>query len=319
MKKVKMNYFKRTNFAIIIFIFLLFFINSSICLCKAKDGNILYVGGSGSGNFTSIQEAIDNSSENDSIFVYDGTYSESIVVINSIDLIGENKESVILDNNNQFYTFFIQSKNVNISGFNIKNSQIGIYITNLGMGEINISENVFSENNEGIRIYNSTNIKITNNIIINNSEFGIVTSKTENIEIVKNVIIQNYRGIYLGRSSNYNMIDNNNCSDNIFGLYLKFSLLNNIKNNELYNNLWGVYLIDSNNNSITENYIQNNADGGISLEKSDGNIVEPNFFYNNPIDIREKSKPPSIKAPGFQFIILMIGLILIFYYKKILL
>ena len=34
-------------------------------------GNTLYVGGSGPGNYTRIQDAIDNASDGDTVFVYD--------------------------------------------------------------------------------------------------------------------------------------------------------------------------------------------------------------------------------------------------------
>jgi len=42
--------------------------------------SILYVGGSGPGNYSKIQDAIDNASEGDTIFVYNGTYNEQINV-----------------------------------------------------------------------------------------------------------------------------------------------------------------------------------------------------------------------------------------------
>ena len=35
-------------------------------------GNTLYVGGSGPGNYTKIQDAIDNTSDGDTVFVYKG-------------------------------------------------------------------------------------------------------------------------------------------------------------------------------------------------------------------------------------------------------
>ena len=41
-------------------------------------GNTLYVGGSGSGNYTKIQDAIDNASDGDTILVFSGTYYENI-------------------------------------------------------------------------------------------------------------------------------------------------------------------------------------------------------------------------------------------------
>jgi len=37
-------------------------------------GNWLYVGGSGPGNYTGIQQAIDNASAGDTVFVFNGTY-----------------------------------------------------------------------------------------------------------------------------------------------------------------------------------------------------------------------------------------------------
>ncbi|RLF42667.1 MAG: hypothetical protein DRN17_07450, partial [Thermoplasmata archaeon] len=36
-----------------------------------NDGNTLYVGGSGEGNYSSIQDAVDNASNGDTIYVYD--------------------------------------------------------------------------------------------------------------------------------------------------------------------------------------------------------------------------------------------------------
>ena len=38
---------------------------------KRNAGNTLYVGGNGSGNYTKIQDAIDNASDGDTVFVFD--------------------------------------------------------------------------------------------------------------------------------------------------------------------------------------------------------------------------------------------------------
>ena len=49
-------------------------------------GNTLYVGGSGPNNYTKIQDAIDNASDLDTVFVYDDSspYYENVVVDKSI-------------------------------------------------------------------------------------------------------------------------------------------------------------------------------------------------------------------------------------------
>ena len=39
-----------------------------------SNDNTLYVGGSGEGNYTKIQDAIDDASDGDIVFVYNGTY-----------------------------------------------------------------------------------------------------------------------------------------------------------------------------------------------------------------------------------------------------
>ena len=58
------------------------------------DGNTLYVGGDGPGNYSTIQEAIDNASDGDTVFVYSGWYDVDkwININKSIRLIGEDRK-----------------------------------------------------------------------------------------------------------------------------------------------------------------------------------------------------------------------------------
>ena len=59
-------------------------------------GNILYVGGSGPGNYSKIQDAIDNASDGDTVFVFNDSspYNENIIVNKQISLIGEDLSSL---------------------------------------------------------------------------------------------------------------------------------------------------------------------------------------------------------------------------------
>jgi len=65
------------------------------------DGNTLYVGGSGQNNYTTIQSAINNASDGDTVLVFDESspYYEHVIVDKSIELIGENKETTTIDGN----------------------------------------------------------------------------------------------------------------------------------------------------------------------------------------------------------------------------
>ncbi|UCD13534.1 MAG: hypothetical protein JSW60_08255, partial [Thermoplasmatales archaeon] len=64
------------------------------------DGKTLYVGGSGEGNYTKIQDAIDDASDGDTVFVYDDSspyQQESYLNIEkSINLIGEDRDTTVI-------------------------------------------------------------------------------------------------------------------------------------------------------------------------------------------------------------------------------
>ncbi|MCJ7697962.1 MAG: hypothetical protein MUO73_06505, partial [Thermoplasmata archaeon] len=60
-------------------------------------GNTLYVGGSGPGNYTTIQAAINNATNGDTIFVYNNTYNENIdTKLKKISLMGEERDITII-------------------------------------------------------------------------------------------------------------------------------------------------------------------------------------------------------------------------------
>jgi PKD repeat protein len=83
-------------------------------------GTILYVGGIGSGNYSSIQDAIDNASDGYTIYVYSGIYYENIVIYKSINLTGENIKTTIIYGNGIDDVIKVTADYVNISGFTIR-------------------------------------------------------------------------------------------------------------------------------------------------------------------------------------------------------
>jgi len=85
-----------------------------------QNGTTLYVGGSGPNNFTAIQDAINNSANGDTVYVYSGVYYENIVVNRTIFLIGENRDTTMIDGGEMGDTVTITSNNVNISNFIIR-------------------------------------------------------------------------------------------------------------------------------------------------------------------------------------------------------
>jgi hypothetical protein len=155
-------------------------------------GNTLYVGGSGPGNYSRIQDAIDNASDGDTVFVYSGIYYENIVVDKSIDLIGENRDTTIIDANYFRSVIFIWVNNTIVKGFTLQHSEdnycgCGIYIAyghNVGSNII-IEDNRIIENHHGI-MHPGLNCVIRNNIISDSYE-GIRLSFYGNQVISRNI------------------------------------------------------------------------------------------------------------------------------------
>lgn len=231
------------------------------------DGNTLYVGGSGPGNYSKIQNAIDNASEGDIIFVFQGIYYETLTIFKQLCIRGECKEITIIDAQKKGYTVNISANGVNISGFTIQN---GSYSNNL-VNEANLF--IFSYNNI-----------ITGNIF-RYSESGIMTHNTGGNIISGNIMKNNHIGLWLSGSKNIvtnNLITkNSNMGINIFGSE------NNISGNIVTNNNGnGIYFVDSSKNNITENEISDNSIGIVLTlyrenYQNQDNVISRNNLRNN--------------------------------------
>ncbi len=246
-----------------------------------SSGNTLYVGGDGPNNYTTIQDAIDNSSNGDTVFVFDDSspYYENIRIKNSINLIGENKNTTIINGKNSYDSCIEISHYTNISGFKIQNCSSGISIGSdyntisnnliinnefgihiLYTRKNTIKNNFFANNGYGISIWDSDDIIIENNYIFSNSE-GIEVDDSSNNKIFNNTILENYNGIHISafsRISKYNIVKSNNISNNRCGIYIGYSYYVTIENNNFYNNNWtGLYLESRGCTISKNNFIEN--------------------------------------------------------------
>ena len=91
-----------------------------------SNGHWLYVGGSGPGNYTSIQDAIDNASDGDFIFIYNGIYEPqtNIHVYKELTIIGESKEGVVVEHETGSEELSIRAKNVTVSSITFRNFRV---------------------------------------------------------------------------------------------------------------------------------------------------------------------------------------------------
>jgi parallel beta-helix repeat protein len=245
---------------------------------------ILYVGGSGPGNYSRIQDAIDNASDGDIVFVFDDSspYYENVQINKQITLLGEDKHSTVINANNGYYGIEISSDRVNISGFKIQNGDTGIDIFSKYS---NINDNIISNNGIGVDFKSGNLNNVTGNIITLNDHYGIYLSYGYSNIIFKNSIFDNNHG-GIDVSSGDNIIRNNNISSNKGdGIYLFGPDYNIIHDNIISLNInYGIFIdFQARYNTITDNNITlNNEDGIYVNERSNGNnIVNNNISKNN--------------------------------------
>ena len=247
------------------------------------NGITLYVGGSGPGNYTSIQDAIDSSNNGDIIFVYNGNYHENINVYKSINLIGENRENTIIHGDRKDNVVNFTTDWVNIQGFTLRYSGENRYNAGISIQSNNniISNNIISNNQNGFYLENASNNLIKNNIILENYN-GIYLNLSKNNTIKNNIITKNKDGIDLVSNSNSSYIIENNISENEYdGIYVKSSNNNTILRNKFSNNYRGLWLHDkTNNNIILDNVFLND---GLVIRNSFQNNISNNLVNNEPV------------------------------------
>jgi parallel beta-helix repeat protein len=253
------------------------------------EGDTIYVGGSGTGNYSSIQAAIDNASSGDTVFVFNDSspYFERIIIDKSINLKGENRESTEIYGDYKGDVVNISADHVKITGFTIR----------------------YSGNwNAGIKIHSSYNV-IEDNILLRNSD-GICIISSHNNSITGNFIGSDEKDIYILENSNDNIIDNNTLSGGWAGIYVRYSSDRNIySNNTVIYCYLGIGILDSsdsiivsntvkkseygigidnaNNSVISENIVADNEESGVGIYDSIGNTVTKNTFENDGLFLKK--------------------------------
>ncbi len=209
-----------------------------------------------------IQDAIDFIPANDAYYeikIYSGTYQRNsnenmpyseVTDVDctyynkgkSFDLVGVNKEEVILDGSNQNTSgICVRDGIVNIEGITVENFKItGIEMYQGSSGEI--KKNIIKDNKSGgMKLQKASNITVVGNLIVENVDHGGILLQGANITIANNIIKANDRhGIsVLGTVKEVDIVNNeiigntrNGINLNINGREDLFVRNNNIVANE---------------------------------------------------------------------------------------
>ncbi|MCK4445256.1 MAG: right-handed parallel beta-helix repeat-containing protein, partial [Thermoplasmata archaeon] len=249
----------------------------------------LFVGGSGPGNYTAIQSAIDNATPGDTIHVYSGTYYENVRVYKYLSLIGEDRNTTIVDGNGLYDVVKVTADWVNISSFTIRNSGTDWMDGGISLEyaqNCSIRNNTLLENEIGVVSRFSNNTSFLDNNVSGRDYYGIYLASSNNNVIVNNIISsesQSY-SIYVAGSHNATVI-NNTISGRDLGIFLSGSESSRILMNVMIDNgiyvggrieHWNTHTIDSSNTVNGKPVIYwKNANGG-TIPPGAGEVILAN-------------------------------------------
>jgi parallel beta-helix repeat protein len=214
--------------------------------------------GWGYDHFSSIQAGIDAVNENGTVYVYNGTYFEHITITKPLSLIGENKNTTIIDGNNTGDVVLSTAGHVTITGFTIQHSGNQ---SNMDAGvetrsHFNLIQgNIIRDSNTCVNVYYTSDNTVTENIMTSSQIYGIYLPHASHNTITRNTISDLYDGIHLTGALNNTITENSITSTNGYGISLDGANHNTISRNSLIHYI-GIYVGDfSTNNSISENTI----------------------------------------------------------------
>lgn len=245
-----------------------------------------------------IQEGINQASDDDTVLVKKGIYKEiNIIIDKSIILLGENLPTI--DGQDKGEIIKIVADNVIVDGFKIIN--VGTSYTSDYAAIRVIKRNGFLIQNLeleklffGIYLEKSNNGKVLNNKIMGdavneyNSGNGIQLFYCKGVEVRGNTV-QNVRdGIYLEFSDNIKISHNLSKNNLRYGLHFMFSNHNVYDYNTFENNGAGVAVmfskfVDMNHNIFKENW--GTAAFGLLLKEINDAKITNNVFKENTVGI----------------------------------
>ena len=286
-------------------------VGTNIDICTDGTVQILPVGNLNTkGGYQTIQEAINDANDGDTIFVRNGTYYENVVLNKTVSLIGESRTTTIIDGNGTGNVMSLNAYayDAKIAGFTICNGDYGIVLWSSHNNTISdniivnngwlgiwanycennvLSRNIITNNQGGVCVFYPGNNTLNNNYIANNSDFGIYLHASHNNKIIANDVAANGKGIYIeGMYIGYSSGDNHLCHNNIVNNTNQF-LISSSPNNTWDNGCEGNYCSDYNGTDSNGDGI---GDTQYAIDANNTDKYPLMNMYWNPSDINHDLK-----------------------------
>ena len=277
-----------------------------VMLASKADADTIVVDVNGNGDYTTIQDGIDNASDGDTIYVWNGTYNEvNTIATDNITIVGNGTSQTILDSDGTGNKIFdISSNNTTLKDMALTDSgliEIAIYLgdglNNLTVDNVeiyNVEKGfVFGDDVENISIIGvyvhdlsgfgsqALGIGSCTNMLVDGCVFdgtSILGSVTNGI-FVNSVFVEN--GFVLSAYGDWVMDNITGCDCGI-GLSGDDTLNAIVTNNTIWNG--DMEFFGDGNIYFAHNYIQDNNSGLCFYTEECLGIIEHNTFIGNYSD-----------------------------------
>ncbi|MBT2685243.1 nitrous oxide reductase family maturation protein NosD [Bacillus sp. ISL-37] len=238
----------------------------------------------------SIQRAVDNARNGNTILISPGLYKESVLINKEVTIKGE--EGAIIDGGGEGNVITITASNVVLDGLTIQNSgsdqdDSGIYIKKAHRNVI--KNNKLNNVQNGIYIANSNeNQLIENNISSNGTHFskrgnGIHLFKGGGHFLKGNEIANVQDGIYFDFTNGI-QVSENRVSESRYGMHFMFSEGILAERNHVEKNVTGFMVMDSTHIDFIQNKVTDHfhfRGYGILIYETKNVLVEGNEILRN--------------------------------------
>jgi len=179
----------------------------------------------GPADFHTIQEAIDEAISGDTIFVYNGTYHEHVIINRyNLKVFGQDRDRTVIDGDGTGSVVHVAADRVKVANFTVRDS---------GDGSTEFTES-------GVLVTGS-NCEIENNIVTRNYH-GIMLYYSENDIVRNNLLSQAHVGLYLYGSGGHTVEDNVVTENSFYGVYILQCESNTLSGNNLTYNRYNFHV-----------------------------------------------------------------------------
>lgn len=173
----------------------------------------------------------------------------------------------------------LSSSDAKIFGNEVSGNDCGVFVNN--STDVEVSENIVVSNGDGLRLKGCLGNYIFNNTLSFNVGFALILNSSDNCSVSGNNFLRNGVGLCLREFAEGNVVTNNSFYENDYGIFVENSNNDSIVFNKLFANDVGAMLLGCVNVTVLYNeFVGNNV--GFVL-----NMSVANGFYNNVLDRNE--------------------------------